>query len=99
MSAGQRSLSRCCPAKGLAGLLWLEGGWEGGDDFCCFDADAGDLAEEADDVFGIIRAVGVGADAGAFVFGDLVLVDDPFEGGAVAEAVVEGGGRDAAEGL
>jgi hypothetical protein len=26
------------------------------------------------------------------------LVDDPFEGGAVAEAVVEGGGWDAAEG-
>ncbi len=30
--------------------------------------------------------------------GDAVLVDDPFEGGAVAEAVVEGGGWDAAEG-
>jgi len=29
--------------------------------------------------------------------GDAVLVDDPFEGGAVAEAVVEGG-WDAAEG-
>ena len=26
------------------------------------------------------------------------MVDDPFEGGAVAEAVVEGGGWDAAEG-
>ena len=43
-------------------------------------------------------AVGVGFDAGAFVFGDLVLVDDPFEGGAVAEAVVEGFGRDWREG-
>ena len=29
---------------------------------------------------------------------DAVLVDDPFEGGAVAEAVVEGGGGDAVEG-
>jgi hypothetical protein len=34
--------------------------------------------------------VGVGRDA--------VLVDDPFEGGAVAETVVEGGSGDAAEG-
>ena len=42
-------------------------------------------------------AVGVVDDAGAGVGGDAVLVDDPFEGGAVAEAVVEGGGGDAAE--
>ena len=29
---------------------------------------------------------------------DAVLVDDPIEGGAVAEAVVEGGGGDAVQG-
>lgn len=43
-----------------------------------------------EDVFGVVGAVGVGANAGAGVFGDAVLIDDPFEGGAVAEAVVEG---------
>ena len=41
------------------------------------------------------KAVGFVDDAGAGVGGDAVLVDDPFEGGAVAEAVVEGGGGDA----
>jgi len=67
---------------------WLEGGSETVDDLDRFEADAGDLADEADDVLGVILAIGVGDDAGAFVGGDLVLVDDPFEGGAVAEAVV-----------
>ena len=38
---------------------------------------------------GIAGAVGVVDDAAAFVGVDAVLVDDPFEGGAVAEA----GGR------
>ena len=42
--------------------------------------------------------MGVVDDAGALVGGDLVLVDDPFDGGAVAEAVVVGGGGDAAQG-
>jgi len=79
-------------------LLWLELGGQGGDDFDRIDADAGDLANQAHDVFRVALAVGIGADAGAFVFGDLVLVDDPFEGGAVAEAVVEGFGRDVGEG-
>ena len=46
----------------------------------------------------VVLAVGVVDDAGAFVGGDLVLVDDPLERGAIAEAVVEGGGRDAVEG-
>ena len=41
--------------------------------------------------------LGVVDDAGALVGRDLVLVDDPFEGGAVAEAVVVGGGGDAAQ--
>jgi|SRR5579862_599718 len=47
------------------------------------------LPNEADDVVGVVFAVGVGFDAAAFVFGDLVLVDDPIDGGAVAEAVEE----------
>ena len=36
-------------------------------------------------------------DAAPLVGADLVLVDDPFQGGAVAEAVVEGFGRDCGE--
>ena len=47
--------------------------------------------------FGVVGAVGVVDDAGAGVGGDAVLVDDPFEGGAVAEAVVVGGGGNAAQ--
>ena len=63
-----------------------------------FERDGDDLADEAEDVSGVVGAVGVVDDAGAGVYGDAVLVDDPFEGGAVAEAVVEGGGWDAAQG-
>ena len=87
-------------SRGLAGWLSLrrkiEGG-EGGDDLLGFEGDGDDLADEAEDVFGVVGAVGVVDDAGAGVGGDAVLVDDPFEGGAVAEAVVEGGGGDAAQ--
>lgn len=43
-------------------------------------------------------AVGVVGDVGAGVGGDAILVDDPIEGGAVAEAVAKGGGWDAPEG-
>ena len=53
-------------------------------------ADADHLAEQAQDVLRIVGAVGVVDDAAAFVGLDAVLVDHPFEGGAVAEAV---GGR------
>ena len=77
-------------------------GWEGGDDLLGFEGDGDDLGEEAEDVLGVglvsVDAVGVVGDAGAGVGGDAVLVDDPFEGGAVAEAVVECGRWDAAEG-
>ena len=45
----------------------------------------------------VVGAVGVVDDAAALVDFDAVLVDDPFEGGAVAEAVVEGGRGNAAE--
>jgi hypothetical protein len=40
-----------------------------------------DLGDEADDVLGVVGAVGVVGDAAAFVSADLVLVNDPFEGG------------------
>ena len=63
-----------------------------------FQGDGDDLADEAEDVVGVVFAVGVVDDAGAFVGGDLVLVDDPFQGGAVAEAVVVRGEWDAAQG-
>ena len=46
---------------------------------------------------GGVGAVGVVGDAAAFVGFDAAVVDDPFEGGAVAEAVVEDFGRDAVE--
>jgi hypothetical protein len=55
------------------------------------------LAHEADDVFFIIGVVGVAGDAAAFVGADLILVDDPIESAAVAEAVVEDFGRDFGE--
>lgn len=61
-----------------------------------FEADGDDLADEANDVLGIVRAVGVVDDAGAFVGGDAVLVDHPFEGAAIAEAVFVDFGRNAA---
>ena len=77
---------RCC--------AWFELCWQAADDVDRFDADADDLADEADDVFFIIRVVGVAGDSAAFVGADLVLVDDPIEGAAVAEAVVEDFGRD-----
>jgi len=49
-----------------------------------FKADGDDLADEADDVFGIVRAVGIVEDARALVGGDAVLIDDPLDGAAVA---------------
>jgi len=51
------------------------------------------LGGEADDVLGVVGAVGVQADAGTGVFGDLVLIDDPFEGAAVGRAVLEAVGE------
>jgi hypothetical protein len=61
------------------------------DDLLRFERDGDDLADEAEDVFGIVLAVGVVDDAGAGVGGDAVLVDDPLQRGAVAKAIVEGG--------
>ena len=51
------------------------------------------LAEQAHDVLRVVGAVGVVDDAAAFVGFDAVLIDDPFEGGAVAQAGVEVGGE------
>ena len=59
-----------------------------------FEADGHDPADETDDVLGIVRAVGAVDDAGALVGGDAVLVDHPFEGAAVTEAVFVSLGRD-----
>ena len=64
---------------------------EGLDELDRFDADADDLPDQADDIFGIVRPVGVG-DAVAAGSGDrldLVLVDNPVQGAAIAEPVVE----------
>ena len=63
-----------------------------------FQVQADDLADQARDIVRVAGAVGVVDDAAAGVGFDAVLVDDPFEGGAVAEAVGEGGGGDAVEG-
>jgi hypothetical protein len=60
--------------------------------------DGDDLAYEAEDVFGVVFAIGVVGDAGAGGGSDAVLVDNPLEGGAVTEAVVVDVERDAAEG-
>ncbi len=61
------------------------------------EADAHHLTHEADDVLRIVLAIGVGLDAAAFVFGDAVLIHDPFERGAVAEPVLEGRRRNAGQ--
>jgi len=45
-----------------------------------FQADANDLADEADDVRGVAHAVGAGFCAAAFAGADLVLVDSPMKG-------------------
>lgn len=56
------------------------------------------LADEANDVLGIVGAVRVVDDVGALVGRDAVLINDRFEGAAIAEAVFVDFGRDAAEG-
>ena len=73
-------------------------GRELGDGFLVFDGDGDDLADEAEDVFFVVGAVGVAGDEAVVVFGDAVLVDNPIEGAAIAESVFEGFGRDAVEG-
>ena len=70
------------------------------DDADGFDA-YGDGLEEVDDLaFVVGEAVGVEAFADGWIsgFALFVLVEDPFEGGAAAEAVLPGGGGVAGEG-
>ena len=52
-------------------------------DLHCLQAHMHHLADEAEDVFGVIFAVGVVGDAAAFVGGDLVLIDDPLQRRAI----------------
>ena len=89
-------MTRLATRSAIATLCGVFGG-EAADDLYCLDTDADDLADEADDVFFIIRVVGVAGDAAAFVGADLVLVDDPVQRAAVAEAVVEDFGRNLGE--
>lgn len=65
------------------------------DDCDGFQANGDDLLDEAEDVGFIIQVVGVVGDAAALVGFDLVLVDDPIQGGAVAKFVGKHLGRDA----
>ncbi len=70
-------------------------GRQGGDDLDRLHTDTDDLADEADDVLGF---VGVRADAGALISLHAVLIDDPLDGAAVAEAVLEDLRGDARQG-
>ena len=47
------------------------------------------MTHQAHDVLFILLPVRVGADAAAFVLLDLILIDDPLQGDAVAETVLE----------
>ena len=61
-------------------------------------ADGNDLTDKAHDVLRIVGAIGIVDDAAALVGRDLILVDDPLQRRAVAEAVFVSLGRDAAQG-
>ena len=47
------------------------------------------LTNQPHDVLRIIRAVGIVGDAAAFVGADLILIDDPFERGAIAQPILK----------
>ncbi len=72
-------------------------GGQGFHEFNCFKAHANDLAHEAHNVFGVVGAVGVGADAAVLVFRHLALVNHPFERAAIAQAVFKGFGWNTAQ--
>jgi len=59
------------------------------DDLHRLDADPDHLADQTNDIFRVLGAVGIGADAAALVLGDLLLVDNPIKSTSVAEAVFE----------
>ena len=52
-----------------------------------FQAHLDHLPDQADDIFRIVGAVGVGFDAAKFVLGHLILIDDPIERAAVPEPI------------
>lgn len=89
--AGQR-------VSGLASQREERQGGEFADEADGSKADGDDLADEADDVSGIVLAIWVVEDAGALIGGNAVLVDEPFEGAAVAESVPVDLCRDSAQG-
>ena len=91
-----KSLASAILAQSLLRLGELQF-WQRVDNCHRLQADGDDLADQADDVFAVVGAVGVVGDAAALVGRDLVLVDDPLQGRAVAEAVFEGLGRDAGQ--
>lgn len=87
---------------GLRELCGQVEGGEGGDELLSFEGDGDDLAYQAEDIFGVVWAVGVVDDTGAGVGGDAVLIrrilrSAPFQGRAVAEAIVKRGGGDTAQ--
>src|SRR5262245_62961519 len=61
-------------------------------------AHADHLPDEPHDVLFVAGPVRVGADAAALALFDLILIDDPLQGAAVAEAGWVGLGRVAGEG-
>ena len=87
-------------------LEWLRDffpdGWGHlGDDGLGLHADGADAGEEVDDFFFVVDeavTVELFADGGVAWFAFFVAVEDPFEGGAVAEFVCPRCGRDVAEG-
>jgi len=64
--------------------------WKSLHDLESFQTHGDDLGDETEDVRRIVFAIGIVGDAAAFVRRGLVLVDDPFEGGAIAKAVSVG---------
>ena len=63
-----------------------------------FQADTHDLTDEPDDILLVVKAVGVGVDAAAFVGLEAVLVNDPLQGATVAETIGEYVGGNAGQG-
>jgi hypothetical protein len=59
--------------------------WKRANNLDRFQADTDDLPNQAKNVRRIIRSIRIIGDAAALVRRDLVLIDDPFERGAIAE--------------
>ena len=63
-----------------------------------FQTDGDDLANQFDDVLRVVWAVGVVGDAASIVGFDLVLIDNPIQSRAIAQAVVKRFWWDASQG-